>query len=331
MQMLFKSTQAYQLLKTECREGRSAHAYLLLLDDAKNLKEALKTFAKLFFDCEEPDSFAESPVKRRIRELIDEDSFSDCQFFPSDGKKLTVEDAEKIREESILNPVEGDKKVFLLGDFAEANIQTQNKLLKLLEEPPRGVIFLLGATTAFPVLPTVLSRTKKLEILPFNIDEIAECLKRIYRTKYDDDTYALCAATANGNLGEAQNVLEGGYYRELSLNAFALAKSTPSRLPVLVKNLGETKRPKELLNLLRLIYRDLLLIKTNTDENGTQLLLKSEYSVLKELANAYTLPALFYAQEALSEAEKQVKFNAVFPQCIELCLANIQAKNKRKI
>lgn len=335
MQTLFRTTKAYNLLKTECRENRFAHAYLLLLNDSKNLRFALKTFAKLLFDCEDEtfggENTTETRKKRRVRDLIDADGFSDCLFFPSDGKKLTVEDAEKIREESMLNPVEGDKKVFLLGDFAEANVQTQNKLLKLLEEPPTGVVFLLGATTAFPILPTVLSRTKKLEILPFPDDDIAECLQRIYRNAYDAKTYALCAATAGGNLGEAQNILEGGYYRELSFNAFSLAKSTPSNLPVVVKNIGETKYPKELLNLLRLIYRDLLLLKTNNDRNGAKLLLKSEYATLRALAEEYTVSALFYAQEALSEAEKQLKFNTVFSQCIELCIANIQAKNKHKI
>lgn len=321
MQTLLKTTKAYNLLKTESREGRFAHAYLLLLNDQKNLKEALKTFAKLFFECENIQQ------KQRIFDLIDAENFSDCLFFPSDGKKLTVDDAEKIHEESLLNPVEGDKKVFLIGDFAEANVQTQNKLLKLLEEPPKGVILLLGATTVFPVLPTVLSRTKKLEILPFGNEEIAACLKRIYDDKYDDSTYALCAATSGGSLGEAQNILEGGYYQELLENAFSLVKCTPAKLPLLVKTVGETKHPKELLNLLRLIYRDLLLIKINSDKNGRTLLLRSELSSLKQIAEKYALSALFYAQEAISEAEKQVKFNAVFSQCIELCLANIQAKN----
>lgn len=75
-----------------------------------------------------------------------------------------MEDAERILEESALKPVEGNKKLFVAGDFAEATTQAQNKLLKLLEEPPEGVYFLLGATVSFSVLPTILSRTEKLEI-----------------------------------------------------------------------------------------------------------------------------------------------------------------------
>ena len=42
----------------------------------------------------------------------------------------------------------------------------------------------------------------------------------------------------------------------------------------------------------------------------------------------YTVNGLLYAQTAITEAEKQVRFNAVFPQCIELCIINIRENNK---
>ena len=183
MQALLKETNAYRLLQAEAENGQLSHAYLLDFCDSRNLRLALKTFAKLFFDCANGEENA--PAKRRISQLIDEENFSDCLFFPSDGKKLTVEDAEKIQEESTLSPVEGNKKLFILCDFAEANMQTQNKLLKLLEEPPQGVMFLLGATTVFPVLQTVRSRVKSLAILPFETLQVEACLKRIYGEKFD--------------------------------------------------------------------------------------------------------------------------------------------------
>lgn len=316
MQTLLKTTQAYTLLETEKTNDRFAHAYLVVFNDARNLKLALKTFAKLFFDCGKND---------RISKLIDAENFSDCLFYPSEDKKLSVEDAEKIREECTLAPVEGERKVFVIADFAEANVQTQNKLLKLLEEPPEGVVFLLGVTSVFPVLPTVLSRTKKLEILSFGTEETTDCLARIYGDKYDRETLALCAASSGGNVGEAQNVLEGGYYKTLLESAFELCLCPLYSLPVAVKKTGETKHKKELLSMLRLIFRDALLLKT---QNAATLLLRSERTRLLSVSNSYSLSALFYAQEALSEAEKQVNFNAVFPQCIELCIAKIKNKNQ---
>lgn len=323
MQTLLQQTQSYTLLKTESAENRLSHAYLLHFADTKNLRFALKEFAKILLDC---DTCATISEKRRA-ELIEKETFSDCLFFPAEDKKLSVDDAEKIKEESLLNPVEGEKKVFVVGDFAEANTQTQNKLLKLLEEPPKGVIFLLGTTSIFPVLQTVLSRTKRLEIPAFSTEQVTQCLVRLYGDAYDKDTLSLCAACADGNVGQAQNMLEGGRYKNLLENAFVLTRTPTFKLPQTVKAVGETKYKRELLSLLRLIFRDALLIKTQGKNADKYLLLRAEKAQLAEVAAAYNVPALLYAQEGLSEAEKQVTFNAVFPQCIEILIAKIREKN----
>ncbi len=321
MQTLLKTSGAYKLLKNEGKSLGFSHAYLLLFDDARNLRVALKTFAKLLFDCENEST----ETQRRISHLIEAENFSDCLFYPKEeGKKLLVEDAESILEECTLAPVESDKKVFLIGDFAEANIQTQNKLLKLLEEPPKGVIFLLGATSSFSVLTTVLSRTKKLEILPFDTFSLTACLKRLYGAEFEEESLEICAATANGNVGDACNILEGGYYQTLTENAFTLVLAPLQKLPAAVKQVGDTTHKKELLSLLRMIFRDALLLKTG---KGKYVALRSELNRLNEVAKRYSASALLYAQEALSSAEKQVKFNAVFPQCVEICLANIHTHN----
>ena len=322
MQKLLKTTGAYKLLQNEGKNKDFSHAYLLLFDDARHLRTALKTFAKFFFSCE--NEYTEK--ERRISELIDAENYADCLFFPDEaGKKLLVDDADKILEESTLAPVEGERKVFLLGDFSTANAPTQNKLLKLLEEPPKGVVFLLGATSSFSILQTVLSRTKKLEILSFDTPDITDYLRRAYGDKYDESTLELCAATANGNVGDACNILEGGYYKELTDNAFSLLLSPLHKLPASVKLVGETTHKKELLNLLRLIFRDALLYKTGMKQ---KIILRTEKEQISSVANAFSTAALLYAQEAISIAEKQVTFNAVFSQCIEICLANIHKKNK---
>ncbi|MBQ9713918.1 MAG: hypothetical protein IJV83_01200 [Clostridia bacterium] len=325
MQTLLQQTQAYRLIKTEAEENRLSHAYLLLFNDARNLRFALKSFAKIIFSC---DTGGSQEQKRRAR-LIDSESFSDCLCFPAADKKLTVEDAEKIKEESLLHPVESEKKVFLIADFSEANTQTQNKLLKLLEEPPKGVVFLLGASSVFPVLQTVLSRTKRLEILPFSSEQVAECLSRHYAEKYDSQTLALCAACADGIVGKAQDMLEDGYYKTLLSQAFDLALTPLFKLPVFIKTVGETKYKREFLSLLRLIFRDALFIKTQGKNAENYLLLRAEKQRLAQLSKEYSVSALLYAQEGISQAEKQVNFNAVFPQCIELLIANIREKNTK--
>ena len=322
MQTLLRKTNAYKLLERETRENKNSHAYLLLFDDARNLRETLKYFAKVLFSCQNE----ETDEEKRFSRLIDSESFSDCLFFPETGKKLAVEDADSIKEECLLRPVEGKRKLIVVSGFETANPPTQNKLLKLLEEPPEGVVFLLGAINSFNILTTVLSRTKKLEILSFDPKDIEECLERMYPNKYDKDALSLCAAASNGSLGGAQNILEGGYFKSLLENAFSLALSTRHALPIAVKAVGETKHAKELFSLLRLIYRDALVLKTQGAKGKHRLLLKR--SDISSVAEKYSERALIFAQECISKAEMELTFNANLPQCLELCIAKILRENK---
>lgn len=314
MQTLLKGTAAYKLLEAEGRKGRQGHAYLLTMDDGRNLRLAAKTFAKLFFACSDGS---------RVANLIDRETFSDCLFYPQTDKKFAVEDAVRLGEESLLQPVEGDKKLFVIVDFAEANVPAQNKLLKLLEQPPEGVVFLLCATTAYPILSTVLSRVERLDIPPFAIEDVKGCLERSYPHRYGADELALCAAASGGAVGTAQNMLEGGGHKALLDDAFALACASPEKLPSLVKRIGETKQKRALLSLLRIVYRDALLLKTGNDKD---VLLSSEKARTRALADLRTTGALLRVQDGLTNAEREVAFNAVFPQCLETLLASVWQK-----
>ena len=335
MQTLIRSTNAYALLQAEKKNNRLHHAYLLITDDPKNLRAFLKIFAKILFGCE----YEETTEQKRISSLIDKDLFTDLLCFPRKDKKFTVAETAELLDEIPLKGVEGDKKVFIVSDFAEATEQAQNKLLKILEEPPENVYFLLGASVSYPVLTTVLSRTEKLEIPPFPQENIKACLTRIYEdAQYTERQLTLCAAASGGSLGGAQNVLLGGYYESLTETAFSLALSTPSTLPVIVKKLPDLNK-KELLSLLHTVFRDALVLKlakTNSvyyqdlspfQKSGV-LLLSTEKEKTEKISNKFSLTALLKAGEALTKAEKQIKFNANFAQCLEICISEIFIANK---
>ena len=110
MQTLIQASRAYRLLQTQIQTNRTSHAYLVEMDDPRNLREAMKLFAKLFFGCDNPQNTREETVSRRI----DSEQFSDCLFFPDEEKRLMVEDAERIfgkrpwvsRSEELLEPIE---------------------------------------------------------------------------------------------------------------------------------------------------------------------------------------------------------------------------------
>ena len=336
MKTLLQQTTAYKVLSAA--KGRLRHAYLLLFPDGKNLRFALKTFAPLFFDESVfPSSCSQaelSAAQERVAALIEKEAFADCLFFPEEGKKFSVENAEAVAEECTLRPVECARKLFVIGDFSQATKEAQNKLLKLLEEPPEGVCFLLGATSQFTVLPTVLSRVEKAELPPFSAEEIARYLLRNVPGISSGEA-ALCAKSSGGVAGKAWDLATGGYFHDLLQATRALCFASPSALPALIRQYGETKYKKELLSLLKLAFFDALMLKA--EQNGLKKPASARQRDLAagtlpaddvfRLAKAYSFGGLIKAQEILTEAEKQLYFNGVFPQILEVALCRIQQGN----
>lgn len=78
------------------------------------------------------------------------------------GASCGVDDVRALRDDTVYAPNEAERKLYLLENFERFNPASQNALLKVLEEPPERVTFLLGASTASGILATVLSRVKTL-------------------------------------------------------------------------------------------------------------------------------------------------------------------------
>lgn len=321
MKFLLQNTDAYKRLCAQCDGGKNSHAYLIVFDDPVYTKTALREFAKVILGAIENDyGEYDDPALERIAKLVDGDKYPDCLVYPKNEKRLNVEDCESIIEECVVHAVEGEKKLFLIDRFDEALPTAQNKLLKVLEEPQEGVVFLLSARTTYPVLQTVLSRTQKLEILPFSIEEVGAGIERNEKNSYDRNEIKVVSALSCGSVGTAEGLLESGYYKVLLEDAFSLALSPLSRLPVAAKKAGATKNKKELISLLRLIFRDAAFCKSGQEK---YLLLSPEKERIRAVAEKHSYAALLSAQERLSAAEKEIQFNANFAQCIELCLARI--------
>ncbi|NPA66590.1 MAG: DNA polymerase III subunit delta' [Epsilonproteobacteria bacterium] len=92
-------------------------------------------------------------------------------------EKFLVEDAKAVIAEAYVS--EEDQKYLLIG-AKEFNVYSQNALLKILEEPPKNIIFLLLAQTPFVLLPTIRSRLplqnkktpQKIAPLSFHVEKL---------------------------------------------------------------------------------------------------------------------------------------------------------------
>lgn len=280
MERLLRATTAYAVLNGDFRTGRLSHAYLLHLADEKNLRYALKVFALAFFGTQ-----AESPLGKRILS----ESYTDCIFCPEEGKKITAEAVSAVIEDSALRPVEGERKLYVISGFETAAAIVQNKLLKTLEEPPEGVYFLLGATTLSPVLATIKSRVKLLEIPPFSVKDIYAALER----RGHSELNARAAESCGGSFGEAERLAEGGFIAEVCAAAEEICAVTEvGEVGAVAAKYGDVKYKQELLSEMRRLY----------------------FAALRggEGKSKLSAPALIYALERIDGATADLKFNAYF-------------------
>ena len=83
---------------------------------------------------------------------------------PSEDRKVSVEDIRKVRLDAGISPFEADCKIIIFEQAQTLNIQSQNALLKILEEPPKSVYFILTSPSSKLLLATVDSRCAKFSL-----------------------------------------------------------------------------------------------------------------------------------------------------------------------
>ncbi len=291
MEKLLSGTVSFQTIMEDARADRRAHAVLVVFPDAEYLRPLLRMCAKAFFLAEEGT---------RTARLLDEENYPDCLFLPEPQGKLTAEAGARILEESALLPMEGDKKLFVLDRFQTVTPLVQNKLLKVFEEPPEGVYFLLGTTNAHAVLPTVVSRMKKIEEPPFSKEELVSALKRMHPEGARAEE---AAAASGGMLSAAERLLSGGG------ESFSLAERFLSGEAETVSRALEKGDISAFLSALRQLLYDMLLLSTG----------KERYAIGSEAARRlqreYPAGAILSALALVEKAEREATFNANAAQC----------------
>ena len=105
--------------------------------------------------------------------------------------EFQIEQANKTLKEAYIASNE-TKYLFLCG--ATFRVEAQNALLKILEEPPSHVVFILATTELHKIPATIVSRCSVINFRKANLDEIKQALKRVLeaeKIKFNDDDLVL--------------------------------------------------------------------------------------------------------------------------------------------
>lgn len=124
----------------------------------------------------------------------------DVRFIEAEGAQILVDQVRAIRHAAHRSAVEGKVKVFVLADAHKLNPAAANALLKLLEEPPTGVVFVLITASPEDLLPTVVSRCRRVDFVPL----APEAIRIVLTTQHGaDEQRAEWGARTGGDLSRA--------------------------------------------------------------------------------------------------------------------------------
>lgn len=127
-------------------------------------------------------------------------------------------ESDNLLETLMLQSAMGGYKVVLLWLPEKLHPTCANKMLKLLEEPPAGTVFLLVSEEADNILPTIYSRTQRIEVPPVKEEDIERALASRYNIIPQEA--ALIAKNANGSFLAALENIHLNEDRELFFNLF---------------------------------------------------------------------------------------------------------------
>jgi len=141
------------------------HAYLLVGEGAEWAAHAF--VARLL--CERERGCGACAPCRKLRH----DSHPDVRRLRRSGKRIGIDRVRELHQDARYPPLEALRKVYVIEETEALSPEAANSLLKMLEEPPAYVVFLLLART-LNVWPTVLSRCQVLKLRPPSADELRE-------------------------------------------------------------------------------------------------------------------------------------------------------------
>ena len=226
---------------------------------------------------------------------------------PEDGKKeISVEQVRTVLRNAYVKPYTADYKVVIIEEGDALNASGQNALLKLLEEPPSYMVFLLLCENSNKLLPTVLSRSTLLRFTPYTPAQLEQAMAMhgfVYRK--------FLADFSGNNIGKALMLCQDESFatmRQLVLSSIgAFAQEDKPRLYRFFDLFATYKQEVNLLlDCMLSVFRDVLLLHLDCSailQNNDRL------DLIKEIASALDIGQVLALSQEILKMKQRLSHN----------------------
>ena len=339
-------------LKNELVSGRVAHAYLFTGSRGTGKTTCAKILSKAV-NCLSPhdgDPCNECEICRGI------DNGSVLDVIEIDAASNNgVDNIRDLRDEANFTPVKAKYRVYIIDEVHMLSTGAFNALLKILEEPPEHVIFILATTEVHKLPATILSRCQRFDFKRITPEDICARLQYVAEHEnitLDEDAAALIAKVADGALRDALSLLDRCCAVNEHITSEVVTKSAGLAGRDYLMRLSECIIKKDCASALGIInelhmnscdmerlcsefmfhLRDLMIVKTVKNADSILIATDDELKSLKALAEKLPLEELLYDLNIIEDTFSQIKraSNKRIPlemAFVKLCSESLDSEN----
>ena len=331
-----------ETLKAQVASGRLSHAYLFIGTRGTGKTSCAKILAKAV-NCEHPvdgNPCCQCPACRGI----DDGTVMDVVEIDA-ASNNGVDNIRALRDEAIFSPASVKKRVYIVDEVHMLSIAAFNALLKILEEPPEHLMFILATTELRKVPATILSRCQRYSFRRLDAEVISKRLDYIAAQegfKLTPGASALLARLADGGMRDAISLLDqcsscevidenavleatglAGNRRVGELLRAVARHDAASALEYFSVLWKDGKDPASLLSDLCALMRDVLL--QQLAPRGGHTLMSGAYDskTVEGFAKLFTKEELLRDMQRAQDAIAALRDSPSPRTCVELCLVSL--------
>lgn len=352
--------QVTQTLKNELKSNRIAHAYLFTGSKGTGKTTCAKILAKAI-NCLNPIEYNPCGAcpncvgieDGKILDVVEIDAAS------NNG----VDNIRELRETASFTPSAAKYRVYIIDEVHMLSIGAFNALLKILEEPPEYVVFILATTEVHKLPATILSRCQRFEFKRIPVEVIAKRLSFIAKKEninLEEDAALMIARLCDGAMRDALSLLDQCMSKSSNINAdlvcdaagnikkqhldelakCILNKNTTNAIEIINELYSNSKSMVLLCEELIAYFRDLMLLKAMHNPEKLLSYSKEEHNKMKQISNEFTMVEILNILNKLHQTLQKLNKGSVLKvqmemTFIELCEnlneaqpENLQVKNE---
>ena len=326
-----------QTLREQMKSGRLSHAYLFVGTRGTGKTTCAKILSRAV-NCQSP---VDGDACNKCASCIGIENGSILDVLELDAASNNgVDNIRALREEAVYTPALVKKRIYIVDEVHMLSTSAFNALLKILEEPPEHLIFILATTELHKVPATIMSRCQRFMFKRISADAITARLNDIAEKEgitLTDDASKKLASLADGSMRDAISLFDQcasgsvvdiecildtiglAGQQEVSRLADAIADRDINAALDILDNLYKDGRDMvSLLNELAALMRDLLVFKLSP--KSPLVAAGRDSAELSMLSEKFCSERLFFSLELIREAVYNLTRSGAIRLTTEMCL-----------